>query len=161
MASKSTNSNKASVNSYDPFVNYRYRVEIDGIEVMGFSSVSELSNETKTFSYKEGGLNNYEHKLPNGTSYSNITLEHGLSLDNTLYDWREKVISGNMEEALKNGTIKVYSQNNLTSTWYFYGAWPSKMSISSLDASAGGSGSILLESVELVIERFERYSSSE
>ncbi|NQY93983.1 MAG: phage tail protein [Campylobacteraceae bacterium] len=161
MASKSSASNKENRGPVDPFVNYRYRVEIEGIEVMGFSSVSELSNETNTFSYKEGGLNNYEHKLPNGTTYANITLEHGLSLDNTLYEWREKVISGNMEEALKNGSIKVYSQNNLTSIWYFYGAWPSKMNISGLNASAGGSGAILLESIELVVERFERYSSTE
>jgi len=161
MASKSSSSSKANASVSDPFVNYRYRVEIEGIEVMGFSSVSELSNETKTFSYKEGGLNNYEHKLPNGTSYDNITLEHGLSLDNTLYEWREKVIAGNMEEALKNGSIKVYSQNNLTSVWYFYGAWPSKLSISSMNASAGGSGAVLLESVELVVERFERHSSSD
>jgi phage tail-like protein len=159
MASKSTAKNNNQ--QTDPFVNYRYRVELEGIEMMGFSKITELSNDTNTFSYKEGGLNNYEHKLPNGTTYSNITLEHGLSLDNTLYEWREKVISGNMEEALKNGSIKVYSQNNLTSIWYFYGAWPSKLSISGLDASAGGSGEVLLESVELVIERFERHTTSD
>ena len=160
MASKSTSSNNNNTQS-DPFINYRYRVELEGMEMMGFSKVSELSNETDIFTYKEGGLNNHEHKLPNTTSYSNIILEHGLSLDNTLYEWREKVISGNMEEALKNGSIKVYSQNNLTSIWYFYGAWPSKLNISGLDASAGGSGEILLESVELVVERFERYTSSD
>ena len=160
MASKSTSSNNNNIQS-DPFINYRYRVELEGMELMGFSKVSELSNETDLFTYKEGGLNNHEHKLPNTTSYSNIVLEHGLSLDNTLYEWREKVISGNMEEALKNGSIKVYSQNNLTSIWYFYGAWPSKLNISALDASAGGSGEVLLESVELVVERFERYTSSD
>ncbi len=147
--------------STDPFINYRYRVELEGMEMMGFSKVSELANETDIFTYKEGGLNNREHKLPNATSYSNIVLEHGLSLDNTLYEWREQVINGNMEEALKNGSIKVYSQNNLTSIWYFYGAWPSKLNISGLDASAGGSGEVLLESIELVVERFERHTSSD
>ncbi len=156
MANKSTASNQN-----DPFINYRYRVELEGMEMMGFSKVSELANETDVFTYKEGGLNNHDHKLPNATSYSNIVLEHGLSLDSTLYEWREQVINGNMEEALRNGSIKVYSQNNLTSIWYFYGAWPSKLNISGLDASAGGSGEVLLESVELVVERFERHTSSD
>ena len=138
----------------DPFINYNYKVEIDGIITMGFSKVSVLSNETEVFPYKEGGLNSKVHKLPSQTSYENITLEHGLSLDNTLSLWREHVLKGNMSDAFKNGSIKVYSQNLLKSTWYFYGAWPSKLTVSELDAS--GNGAVVVESVELVIESFER-----
>lgn len=141
----------------DPFVNFRYVVEIDGIQSMGFSKVSEISNETSVISYREGGLNNFEHKLPDSTTFSNITLEHGLSLNQTLYEWRQDVIDGNFEEAMKDGTIEVYNQNTLASIWYFYAAWPSKLVVSSLDASASGSGEVLIESVELVVESFERY----
>ena len=141
----------------DPFVNFRYVVEIDGIQSMGFSKVSEISNETSVISYREGGLNNFEHKLPDSTTFSNITLEHGLSLNQALYEWRQDVIDGNFEEAMKDGTIEVYNQNTLASIWYFYAAWPSKLVVSSLDASASGSGEVLIESVELVVESFERY----
>ena len=148
-------------NNYDPFINFRYVVEIDGIKSMGFSKISELSNETSVFKYKEGGMNSSEHKLPQTTEYSNIVLEHGLSLDNTLYEWRQNVIDGHIDDALKNGYIEVYTKNSLSSIWYFYGAWPSKMTISSLDASASGSGEVIVESVELVVDRFERFNIDE
>ncbi len=141
----------------DPFINYRFRVELDGMEMMGFSKVSELSNETDVETYKEGGINGREHKLPNGSTYSNITLEKGLSLDNTLYEWREDVLKGDMTKALKSGSIKVYTKGQVTSIWYFHGAWPSKLNVSGFDAT--GSGDVLVESVELVIERFERSES--
>ena len=141
----------------DPLINYRYKVEIDGMETLGFSKVSEISDETEVFTYKEGGLNSFTHKLPNGTTCTNITLEHGLSLDDTLYKWREAVISGDIDEALKSGTIKIYSENNASTIWEFHGAWPSKLTISGLDASAG---EVVVESVELVVERLERYSES-
>lgn len=139
----------------DPLVNYRYRVEIDGMESMGFSKVTELSNETEVFTYKEGGLNSISHKLPNGSSTSNITLEHGLALDDTLYEWRESVINGDLDDALKSGSIKIYSESGSSTIWYFDGAWPCKLNVSGLDA---GNGDVVVESVELVIERLERYS---
>ena len=142
----------------DPFINYRYRIEIEGMEMMGFSKVSEFSNETEIKTFKEGGLNNHVHKLTDGTSYANITFEHGLSLDNTLYEWRQEVINGNMLEALRSGSIKLYAQNHLTSIWNFHGAWPSKLVVSGLDAGTTGND-VIIESVELVIERFERNTS--
>ena len=159
-SSSLSSSGSSSSTTSDPFVNYRYRIEIDGLETMGFSKISELSNETETMPYSEGGLNNRIHKLPMTTSYGNITLEHGLSLDDTLYDWRQEVLDGKMVDALRSGSIKVYAQNNLTSIWHFYGAWPSKLVVSGLDASARN-GEVIVESVELVVERFERVVSTE
>jgi phage tail-like protein len=141
----------------DPLLNYRFRIEIEGegMESMGFSKMSELSNETKTTPYKEGGLNNRTYYLPEHTEYSTITLEHGLSLDQSLYDWRQDVIDGNMLDALKDGLIKIYREDGEYDIWEFHGAWPSKLVVSGFDAT--GSGDILVESIELVIERFERY----
>jgi len=137
----------------DPFINYRFRIEIEGIEMMGFSKMSELANETSLEEYREGGVNNYVHKLPNSTSYKNIILEHGIGVDNTIYNWRQDVIDGNLSEALRSGTIKVYGQNFMRSIWHFHGAWPVSLEIGELDA---GDDKVLIEKVELVIERFER-----
>lgn len=143
--------------SSDPLVNYRYKVEIDGMETLGFSKVSEISNETEIFTYKEGGLNSVAHKLPNGSSTSNIVLEHGLGLDDTLYEWREAVINGDLDDALKSGSIKIYSEGEASTIWYFDGAWPCKLTTSSLEANGG---EVVIESVELVVERLERYSDA-
>lgn len=140
----------------DPFVNYRFCIEIEGIELMGFNKMSPLENETEIEEFKEGGLNHHSHKLPKATTYKSITFEHGLSIDNSVYNWREDVIKGKISDSLRSGTIKVYSQNFMRSIWHFHGAWPSKLTIAELDSSAGASGQVLIESFVLEIERFER-----
>ena len=138
----------------DPFINYRFHIEIEGLDTLGFSKMSQLENVTEIETYLEGGVNDYTHKFPSSTSYTNITLEHGLGLDDLIYDWREQVIQGNMLEALKSGIIRLYDNDEVVDMWYFQGAWPVKLTIAELDARA--SGDVLIESVELVIERFER-----
>ena len=138
----------------DPLINYRFHVEIEGLETLGFSKMSGLENVTEIETYLEGGVNGYAHKFPSSTSYTNITLEHGLGLDDLIYDWRDKVIAGNMLEALKSGTIRLYNNDEVIDMWYFQGAWPVKLAIAELDSR--GSGDVLIESVELSIERFER-----
>ena len=47
----------------DPLRGFRFLVEIDGIASGGFTRVKGLSREVKHESYREGGVNEYEHKL--------------------------------------------------------------------------------------------------
>jgi len=150
--SKSKSKAKAGVTT-SPILSYKYRIEIEGLEVIGFKEMAELSNETEIHEYKEGGLNGYIHKFPSNTSFSNVELKHGLSLDDTFHDWRQLVIDGNMKDAKKNGTIKVYAGTSISKIWSFEGAWLSKLEVSGFDAT---SNDVLIESVELVIEKFER-----
>ncbi|MEA3354630.1 MAG: phage tail protein [Campylobacterota bacterium] len=154
MSNKEKYKHKGTNNS---FVNYKYKIEIKGIESMAFSEMSELSNETDVFPYKEGGRNGYVHKFPEHTEYTNIELKHGMGLDDDIYKWRNQVISGELDAAKRNGTIKLYNNEGEDETdcvWSFYNAWPSKLSVSSLDAKSNGE--VIIESVELVVERFER-----
>ena len=140
------------------FLNYSFIVEIDGIEQFGFKQMNELNNETEIIDYKEGGLNAYVHQFPAHTTFSNIVLKHGLGINDALYEWRQFVLDGQMDQAKRNGTIKFYTNGNdgseVTKVWYFYGAWPFKLEISEVDATS--SGEVIIESIELVIERFER-----
>jgi phage tail-like protein len=48
----------------DPYLNFRFLVEIQGLIVAGFSEVNGLQAEIETFEYREGGLNDYAHRLP-------------------------------------------------------------------------------------------------
>jgi len=140
------------------FLNYQYIIEIDGIESLGFKEMSEFSNETEAYRYAEGGLNGYVHKFPEHTEFSNIELKRGVGIDDTLYDWRQQVIDGEMDQAKRNGTIKFYNfdkdGNEISKVWAFYNAWPSRLEISAFDAT--GNGEVIIESVSLVVERFER-----
>ena len=47
----------------DPYRGFRFRVEFDQVQHGGFTRVKGLSRETKYESYREGGVNDHEHKL--------------------------------------------------------------------------------------------------
>jgi hypothetical protein len=48
----------------DPFINYRFHIEIEGLETLGFTKMSQLENVTEIETYLEGGVNDYIHKFP-------------------------------------------------------------------------------------------------
>lgn len=52
--------------------NYKFTVELDGIEVAAFSSVSGISSEVELEEYKEGGLNSYAHQFVSNVKYPPI-----------------------------------------------------------------------------------------
>ena len=58
----------------NPFVNFRFLVEIEGLVVGGFKEVSGLQVETEVENIEEGGVNDYVHKLPKRTNYENTAI---------------------------------------------------------------------------------------
>ena len=56
----------------DPYLGFRFLVEIQGLIVAGFSEVGGLQAEIETFEYREGGLNDYAHHLPGPVRYPNL-----------------------------------------------------------------------------------------
>ena len=140
----------------DPFAAYAFMVEIDGIEVFGFKEISGLSNNTDIYEYQEGGENQFTHKLIGQTTFSNLILKHGVVLNEEVYDWRQQIIDGKIEEALRDGTITLvgdgYSDDR---SWRFYKAWPCKWEMNTL---SGTSNELVIETLELAIERVERGS---
>lgn len=71
----------------DPYLGYRFRVEIDALLVAGFAEVSGLQREVQTQEYEEGGVNDYTHTLPTRVTHSNVTLRRGLTDSTELWDW--------------------------------------------------------------------------
>ena len=77
----------------DPYRAFRFLVEIGGIELGGFQSVSGIERETKIEPYREGGVNDYEHQHASLTTYPPLTLKRGL-VDPVLWGWHQAVIAG-------------------------------------------------------------------
>lgn len=118
----------------DPYGVFRFQVEIEGIIAAGFSEVSGLSVQTEVDSIREGGVNDFEYKLPKGTKYTDITLKRGLT-DWELYDWYLDVIQGKIKR--KSGAIYLLDQEgNQVMDWYFFEAYPIKWEVSSLNAAS-------------------------
>ena len=127
----------------DPLRGFRYVVEIEGIESAGFSRVKGLAREVKFESYREGGVNDYEHKLVTQVSYPVVVLERGLALAD-LWTWALDVARG--EIVRRKITVRLQDEAAVERwVWHADYALPVKWSCSDLDAA---SSQVAMESVE-------------
>ena len=128
----------------DPLRGFRFLVEIQGITSGGFARVKGLSRELKYESYREGGVNEYEHKLVTQVSYPVIVLERGLALDD-LWKWAMAAADGDV----KRKTVWIRLQNEANErvwAWQVEYAIPVKWTASDLDAQ---NSPVVMESLEL------------
>ncbi|HEX7153702.1 MAG TPA: phage tail protein [Thermoanaerobaculia bacterium] len=128
----------------DPLRGFRFLLEIEGITSGGFTRVKGLSREVKHESYREGGVNEYEHKLLTQVSYPVVVLERGLVLDD-LWTWAQRAADGDVERK----TLRIRLQNEAGEklwAWQVEYALPVKWSVSDLDAQAS---QVVMESLEL------------
>jgi phage tail-like protein len=129
----------------DPYSGFRFVVEIDGLLQAGFTKVRGLQRETKIDSYREGGVNDFERKLINLTTYPALVLDRGLA-DQRLWDWHQKVIEGQVTRRTLTVTMHDERGRDVWG-WIVSSAFPSKWSVSDLDAA---SGQVSAESIEFV-----------
>ena len=110
----------------DPYRNFNFLVEIEGISRASFIECSGLESHTEVIETLEGGDNTTVRKLPGKTTFTDITLKWGLTDSTELWAWRQSVVEGQF--ARKNGSIVVYDLTNKTEVarWNFVNAWPTK-----------------------------------
>jgi phage tail-like protein len=138
----------------DPFGNFDFLVEIDGIARAAFSEVSGLDSSIDITEYREGGDNQTMRKLPSKTKYSNITLKWGCAPDHDLYDWHQQWIKGDPGATRRNGSIVLLDRRGQEQMrWNFVKAWPAKWTGPSLSAK---SNDVAIETLELAHEGLER-----
>jgi phage tail-like protein len=136
----------ATARRKDPYLSFRFRIEIDGIISGGFAECSGLQVETETEEYREGGVNDYVHKLPKVTKYPNLTLKRGITDSEELWEWYQDVVMGRIQR--KNGSIILLnSEGNETWRWNFKGAYPVKWTGPDLKSD---SNAVAFETLELI-----------
>jgi phage tail-like protein len=136
----------------DPYRNFNFLVEIQGVTQAGFTDCSGFSASNDPIEYREGGHVTSPRKLPGMTKYTNITLKWGLTDSRELYDWFRDVVNGKIER--KNGSIIVRDLDGTPKVrWNFYNAWPTKFDHPDFSAK---SNDVAIETMELVVERLER-----
>jgi phage tail-like protein len=129
----------------NPYMSFRFRVEIDGIISGGASEVSGLQIETETEPYEEGGVNDFIHQLPKRTKYQPITLKRGITDLDELWNWYQDVVKGKFQR--KNGAIILMdTQGNDKWRWDFVEAYPVKWTGPELKAD---SNTVAFETIEL------------
>ncbi len=143
----------------DPIAKFRFGVEIQGVVAGWFTECSELSLEREVTPYKEGGVNEFVHQLPDQVTYSHITLKRGVA-DNVLWDWFQKGLYDGQVE-LHTVSIILYNWDRAEAKrWNLADAYPVKwtgpdleadsdnIAIETLEIACGGAGETPVQRVE-------------
>lgn len=132
----------------DPFRQYNFLVEFDGIARAGFKECSGLDTSQKIIEYREGGDILAAKKLPGLVSYSNIILRWGMTNDKDFWSWRKKAQDGTVER--KNGSIILLDDAGTEKgRWNLSEAWPIRWMGPHFDATGNG---VAIETLEITHE---------
>lgn len=117
--------------------------------VAGFSECSGLDATIEIMDYREGGVNDYVHKFATRTSYSNLTLKHGvIYLYDDLWTWHNSWVRG--IGTRKDGLIVLLDESRSPAkVWKFRRGIPTKWVGPSLNATQS---SVAIESLEIAHE---------
>jgi len=138
----------------DPYRNFKFRVEIDGVAEAHFSEVAIGETTTEAIDYREGTEPNHVRKLPGLTKYGNITLKRGVTESQVIWAWHKDILDGKIGEKRKTITIIVIDEAGLDKARFVVSqAWPTKYDPSDLN---GKGNEVFIEVLELVNEGIER-----
>ena len=139
----------------DPYMSFRFLVEIDGITEAQFSECTGFGSNVEVVEYREGGDPIHVRKLPGKMSYTDITLKWGTTDQtgsNLLYAWHKTVIDGQIER--KNGSIIMLNETGQQRVrWNFFNAWPSKYDAPDFNAKGND---VAIDTLTLSYEKLER-----
>lgn len=145
----------AAPGGYYPPVGFHFKVEFVGIgndNDIRFQSVGGLSVEYDTESFKEGGENRFEHKLPVRTKYPDLTLKRGMLTDSKVIEWCTKAFVNREFQVAQVNVILLNERHEPLKRWEFTGAWPKKWSVSDFNAQEN---SVVIETLDLCYKYFE------
>jgi phage tail-like protein len=136
----------------DPYKNFRFLVELDGIVQAGFSECSGFGSNVEVIEYREGGDIPTVRKLPGKVSFPDIMLKWGVTDSRELYDWHRAAVNGQIQR--KNGSIILQDdvgQEKLR--WNFVSAWPSKYDAPDFNAKGND---VAIDALTISCEGLER-----
>ncbi|MCO4769195.1 MAG: phage tail protein [Deltaproteobacteria bacterium] len=130
--------------------NYRFLIEIEGVNAGYFKSMSGLASKQDMIEYRFGGDRSIRRK-PGRISFTNLVLEMGYTVETALFDWRKEVGEGDYEK--RDGSVIILDHDGSEQVRYnFYKAWPVSWEAPALVA---GAGETAVEKLELAVEWVE------
>jgi phage tail-like protein len=140
---------------YYPPLGFYYQVSFKGISDdkndMRFQSVSGLTVEYDYESFKEGGENRFEHKLPVRTKYADLVLKRGMLTNSTVLKWFLDAFNNRSFTPANVNVILMNEKGNPLRTWNVAHTIPKKWLVSDLNANESA---IVIETLELTYRYF-------
>jgi phage tail-like protein len=135
-----------------PYRDFNFRVEIDGIGESQFSEVSIPEAEIAVVEYREGAdKTSATRKLPGRVRYGNIVLKRGVTGDLALWEWFRAIAAGDFQPR-NVSIILLDAERQPVIRWKASDAWPTKYDSSDLNAKGN---EVVIELLELAVERIE------
>lgn len=138
---------------------FNFTVEIDGLDVAWFESISSLEAEVGVVEQHEGGQLNVADQSPGKVKFAAVTLSIGATDNRELYDWWLQVVNAAANSGLPDAGYKksvAIVQNDRDGTekrrWNLFEAWPSKFVAGEWDAKAEEN---VIQQVTLTYKYFE------
>lgn len=137
---------------------FKFIIEEAGIAVAAFQKASELSVEAAKIEYYEGGSLT-PNKSPGRLTFSDVTLDRGVTADQDLYNWFKQVADAAADTGLNEPdfkrTLDIVQQDRLGDElrrWRLVNAWPTKFTAGEWDNEADEN---VIEQVTLTYDYFE------
>lgn len=135
----------------DPYSQYNFLIEIDGINRGAFTEASGLSAEQDVIDYREGSDDTVVRKLPGLKTFTNLVLKRGWTKDASLWDWRKTTIEGLTSR--KSGSIIVLDEERAEALRFnFKEGWICKWEGPQLNSTTN---EVAIESIEICHEGLE------
>lgn len=142
----------------DPLVGFNFGLELQGTITGYFTECSGVGSESEVIEHKVVNDKGMEivQKIPGRLKWQDVTVKRGITADMQIWDWREMVEKGQMDQARKTCSIVMFDRNyEEVARWNFENAWPSKVSGPSVKSDSNEIG---VEEVTLVHEGMDRVS---
>lgn len=141
---------------YYPPLSFYFKVEFPNISKntndSSFQTVSGLSVEFDVDSIKEGGVNNFEHKLPTRSKSPDLVLKRGLLTNSEVIKWCRDAFE-NMIFQPTDVLVKLLNEKGEPlRTWNIIHAWPRKWTVSDFNST---DNAVVVETLELNYHYFK------
>ena len=133
----------------DPFVNFNFLVETQGVLAAGFSEVTGMNAEIQAVEYRQGDyIQHNTRKLPGLAKYGNVTLKRGVAISQDLYEWFKSGVDGDIKR-IDLSILLLDEQREEKVRYNLSSAWPVKFVGPDLKAAAN---EIAIQSLEIAHE---------
>lgn len=149
---------------FDPYKDFKFRVQWDGRVVAGISTVSALSRTTEVVRHREGSDPSVSRLSPGATTHAPVTMERGITHDTEFERWANAVYrfgaAPGAEVALadfrKDLTLELLNEaGQVVLAYRLYRCWVSEFqALPELDAN--GRTRVAIERIVVQLEGWER-----
>jgi len=112
---------------------YQFALVIGNVTVGYFSEVSGIGSQTEVISRNvvDARGRRVLRKMPGDLMFLDVTLKRGISSDPFIWNWRQQVVNGLMNQARKNFSIIMVDETlQEMARWDFVNGWPIKVEAS-------------------------------